>query len=131
MQKISISPIDICVTNYKSRRSREKVDPCIIQIISWTLQGVFSKAGAANIDGTFSVSSIYFTSHLVSHQSLLVKLCIDGESGTNTQIIPFCMSKSSVMVDTRGSPKIDHSGSCARIVLEQNKFSKKVTSYRD
>ena len=30
MQKISISPIDICVTNYKSRKSHEKVDPCII-----------------------------------------------------------------------------------------------------
>ena len=27
--------------------------------------------------------------------------------------------------------KIDHSGSAARIVLEQNKFSKKVTSNRD
>ena len=35
MQKISISPIDICVTNYKSRKSREKVDLCIdFQLIS-------------------------------------------------------------------------------------------------
>ena len=29
MQKTSISPIDVCVTNYKSRKSREKVDPSI------------------------------------------------------------------------------------------------------
>ena len=29
MKKISISPIDVRVTNYKSRKSREKVDPCI------------------------------------------------------------------------------------------------------
>ena len=32
---------------------------------------------------------------------------------------------------TRGFPKIDHSGSAARIVLEQNKFSKNVISNRD
>ena len=30
MQKTSISPIDVCVTNYKSRKYREKVDPFII-----------------------------------------------------------------------------------------------------
>ena len=30
----------------------------------------------------------------------------------------------------RGFPKIDHSGIDARIVLEQNKFSKKATSKR-
>ena len=29
MQKTSKSPIDVCVTNYKSRQSREKVDPSI------------------------------------------------------------------------------------------------------
>ena len=28
-------------------------------------------------------------------------------------------------------PKVDHSGNDARIVLEQNKFSKKITSNRD
>ena len=33
--------------------------------------------------------------------------------------------------DNQDFPKIDHSGSSTRIVLEQNKFSKKVTSYRD
>ena len=32
---------------------------------------------------------------------------------------------------TRAFPKIDHSGSAVRIVLEQNKLSKKVTSDRD
>ena len=31
----------------------------------------------------------------------------------------------------RGFHKIDYSGSSARTILEQNKFSKKVTSYRD
>ena len=31
MQKTSISPIDVCVTNYKSRMSREKVDPSIVK----------------------------------------------------------------------------------------------------
>ena len=31
MQKTSISPIDVCVTNYKSRQSREKVDPSIVR----------------------------------------------------------------------------------------------------
>ena len=30
MQKTSISPIDVCVTNYKSRKSREKVDLSIV-----------------------------------------------------------------------------------------------------
>ena len=29
MQKTSISLIDVCVTNYKSRKSRKKVDPSI------------------------------------------------------------------------------------------------------
>ena len=33
--------------------------------------------------------------------------------------------------DNQGFPKIDHSGCTARIVLEQNEFSKKVTSNRD
>ena len=32
MQKTSISPIDVCVTNYKSRKSREKVDPSIYAV---------------------------------------------------------------------------------------------------
>ena len=32
MQKTSISPIDVCVTNYKSRKSREKVDPSIVYV---------------------------------------------------------------------------------------------------
>ena len=34
------------------------------------------------------------------------------------------------MNDNRGFPKIDHFGSAARIVLEQNKFSKRTTSNR-
>ena len=29
-------------------------------------------------------------------------------------------------VESRGFPKIDHSGSAARIVLQQNKFSKEL-----
>ena len=33
--------------------------------------------------------------------------------------------------DNQGFSKIDHSGCAARIVLEQNEFSKKVTSNRD
>ena len=33
MQKTSISPIDVCVTNYKSRKSREKVDPSISELL--------------------------------------------------------------------------------------------------
>ena len=35
MQKISISPIDVRVMNYKSRRSREKVDPSM-SLQQWT-----------------------------------------------------------------------------------------------
>ena len=34
MQKTSISPIDVCVTNYKSRKSREKVDPSITTLLT-------------------------------------------------------------------------------------------------
>ena len=30
MQKTSISPIDVCVTNYKSHKSCEKVDLSIV-----------------------------------------------------------------------------------------------------
>ena len=36
----------------------------------------------------------------------------------------------SLVRGNRGFPKIDHSGIDARIVLEQNKFSKKATSNR-
>ena len=35
MQKTSISPIDVCVTNYKSRKSREKVDPSIVYLSTY------------------------------------------------------------------------------------------------
>ena len=35
MQKTSISPIDVCVMNYKSRKSREKVDPSEVGIINY------------------------------------------------------------------------------------------------
>ena len=42
-------------------------------------------------------------------------------------IVLFC---NFVAENNRGFPKIGHSGSSARIVLKQNKFSKKVTYYR-
>ena len=53
------------------------------------------------------------------------------DSNVTYSMWQICKSLQKLSLSYGGFPKIDLSGSCARLVLEQNKFRKKVTFYRD